>query len=120
MVGYGLYFFSKRLVNFIFCSSWYDLLIFEFSNSQIFDFLEFFRIRLILSRCSFYFFEFRIIFSTSFYGVYEGFFFFISFLLKYIKTRFSLNKILLQLTGRLFGCCDEFDHQGRPRAQNQN
>lgn len=69
MLGCGLYFNTTG--EFLFSSSWYDLLIFEFSNSQIFDFLEFFRIR-ILSRCSFIFFEFRIFFSTSFYGVYEG------------------------------------------------
>ena len=46
--------------------------------------------------------------------------FYLFFIKIYKKTRFSLNKILLQLTGRLFGCCDEFDHQGHPRAQNQN
>ena len=60
-----VFFISIRLVNFLFSSSWYDLLIFEFSNSQIFDFLDFFRIR-ILSRCSFIFFEFRIFFRLLF------------------------------------------------------
>ena len=63
---------------------------FEFLNSQIFDFLEFFRIR-ILSRCSFIFFEFRIIFSTSFYGIYEGnsSFFYLFFIKIYKNALFS-------------------------------
>jgi len=46
-------------------SSWYDLLIFEFSNSQIFDFWIFSNSDS-LSRCSFIVFEFRIFFRLLF------------------------------------------------------
>ena len=96
-----------------------DFWIFEFSN---FRFFGIFSNSIDSLSLQFYFFRISNIFFDFFLWCLRGLnsSFFISFLLKYIKTRFSLNKILLQLTGRLFGCCDEFDHQGRPRAQNQN
>ena len=115
-----VFFISIRLVNFYLVLlgtiSWF--LNFRILKFSIFwNFFEFgFSLVAVL------FFRISNIFSTSFYGVYEGLIllFYLFFIKIYIKTRFSLNKILLQLTGRLFGCCDWFEHWGRTCAQAQN
>ena len=103
---YGLYFFFNTTGEY-FGSSWYDLLIFEFFEFSNFRFLANF-LEFGFSRCSFVFSNFEYFFDFFLWclrGLNSSFF--ISFLLKYIKTHFSLNKILLQLTGRLFGCCED-------------
>ena len=81
-----------------------------FLNFRILKFSANFRIRVLSLR----FFRISIIFFDFVLWCLRGLnsSFFISFLLKYIKTRFSLNKILLQLTGRLFGNCDGFTTRG--------
>ena len=99
--------FSIRLVNFlVLLGTISDWLL----NFRILKFSANFRIRVLSLR----FFRISIIFFDFVLWCLRGLnsSFFISFLLKYIKTRFSLNKILLQLTGRLFGNCDGFTTGG--------